>query len=111
MRKTDTVYLEDINEAITTIEKYVTRIDFQIFTNEQMRQDAVIRQLEIIGEAANKLSAEFSQTNLDFPLRQTISLRNFLIHGYDEINLDIVWKTVQENLPPLKHSIAKILSK
>lgn len=84
MKKTDSVYLEDILKAITTIKRYTDNIGFEIFTHEQMRQDAVIRQLEIIGEAANKLSTEFSQTNPDFPLRQAISLRNFLIHGYDE---------------------------
>lgn len=111
MKKTDTVYLDDITDAIATIEVYVKGIDFNTFTGEQMRQDAVIRQLEIIGEAANKLSTEFSQTNPSFPLRQAISLRNFLIHGYDEIELDIVWKTIQENLPTLKQSVSEINTK
>src|SRR3990170_1713005 len=101
------VFLEDIKEAIAAIERYVNDIDIEIFTNEEMRQDAVIRQLEIIGEAANKLSTEFSQVNPDFPLRQTISMRNFLIHGYDEIDLDVVWKTVHENIPPSKNLLNK----
>ena len=111
MKKTDTVYLEDINEAIAAIERYVNAVDFATFASEEMRQDAVIRQLEIIGEAANKLSSVFSQINPDFPLRQTISMRNFLIHGYDEIDINVVWKTVQENIPSLKKSVEKILKK
>lgn len=109
MNKTDSFYLEDILEAINTIERYVKDVNFDIFSNEEMRQDAVIRQLEIIGEAANKLSTEFSLINPNFPLRQTISMRNFLIHGYDEIDLEIVWKTIHENLPPLKVSVEQIL--
>ena len=111
MKKTDTVYLEDINEAIAAIERYVNAVDFATFASEEMRQDAVIRQLEIIGEAANKLSSVFSHINPDFPLRQTISMRNFLIHGYDEIDINVVWKTVQENIPSLKKSVEKILKK
>lgn len=111
MRKTDTVYLDDIREAITAIEHYVDQIDFDTFSDEQMRHDAAIRQLEIIGEAVNKLSAEFAQANPDFPLRQAISMRNFLIHGYDEIKLDVVWKTIHENLPLLRQSISNILDK
>ncbi len=111
MNKTDTIYLEDIREAIKTIKRYLTDISFEVFSAEEMRQDAVIRQLEIIGEATNKLSPQFGQTNPNFPLRQAISMRNFLIHGYDEIELNIVWKTIQENLPLLQESVEQILSK
>lgn len=105
MKKTDTIYLEDILDAIKTIENYIEGIDLESFLLEQMRQDAVIRQLEIIGEAANKLSAEFHRINPSFPLREAVSMRNFLIHGYDEIDINIVWKTIQDNLPTLKKAV------
>ncbi|MFZ2202348.1 MAG: DUF86 domain-containing protein [Microgenomates group bacterium] len=110
MRKIDTVYIEDIKEAVSAIERYLKDIDHETFTDDEMRQDAVIRQLEIIGEATNKLSPEFGQNHPDFPLRQAVSMRNFLIHGYDEIDLEVVWKTIHENLPSLKKSIDQILN-
>jgi len=86
-------------------------VTFDQFTKEQMRHDAVIRQLEIIGEAVNKLSSDFASKNPNFPIRQTISMRNFLIHGYDEVELDVVWKTTQENLPELKLATRAALQK
>ncbi len=111
MNKTDTVYLDDISKAITAIEKYTKNVTFDQFKKEQMRHDAVIRQLEIIGEAVNKLSSDFASKNPNFPIRQTISMRNFLIHGYDEVELDVVWKTTQENLPELKLATRAALQK
>lgn len=108
MKKTDSVYLEDMARAISSIEAYVQEITFDVFAAEQMRHDATIRQLEVLGEAANKLSPNFMAKNRDFPLRQVISMRNFLIHGYDEIDLEIVWNTIQENIPELKLALGKI---
>lgn len=102
MKKTDAVYLEDMVQAIRVIEEYVNGVTLEAFIADQMRHDATIRQLEILGEAANKLSPDFKRNNPIFPLRQVISMRNFLIHGYDDIDLEIVWKTIQENIPQLK---------
>lgn len=111
MKKIDSVYIEDILSAITAIEGYVAGIDFDQFASEDMRHDAVIRQLEIIGEATNKLSTEFCSLHQGFPVRQAISMRNFLIHGYDEIKLEVVWSTVQKNLPVLKLEAEMALNK
>ena len=111
MKKNNQLYLEDIFEAIKAIEEYCDKIKFQQFGNDQMRHDAAIRQLEIIGEATNKLSKDFAEAYPDFPLKQAVEMRNFLIHGYDEIDLAKVWKTVQKDLPPLKIQVAKILDK
>lgn len=73
-----------------------------------MRQDAAIRQLEIISEAASKLSKEFSTKNPDFPLKEAISMRNFLIHGYNDVDLEVVWKTVQEDIPLVKEKLESL---
>ncbi len=108
MNKTDAVYIEDMKSAITKIAQYTVGISFEEFLKDQMRQDAIIRQLEVLGEAANKLSPEFTDKNRDLPLRQVVSMRNFLIHGYDEVDLQIVWDTIQENIPNLSHSLAVI---
>jgi len=97
MNKNNQVYFQDISQAISQIEKYTSNISFDEFLKDDMRQDAVIRQLEVIGEAANRISKDFLTTNPDFPLKEAIRMRNFLIHGYDEVNLKVVWKTVQED--------------
>lgn len=106
MKKTDSIYLTDMESAIASIELYVRGVDYEVFVSDQMRHDATVRQLEILGEAANKLSGVFKEKNPTFPLRQVISMRNFLIHGYDEIELEIVWKTIQDNIPALKQALA-----
>lgn len=102
MNKTDDVYVLDMKEAIAQIALYTANVSFEEFSTNQMLHDATIRQLEILGEAANKLSVEFKMNNPDLPLRQVISMRNFLIHGYDEVDLQIVWDTIQQNIPKLK---------
>ena len=108
--KDNLVYVDDIRVAIIKIEQYVGEISFEEFKADSMCQDAVIRNLEVIGEAANKISTEFADSHPILPVRQAIDMRNFLIHGYDQIDLAAVWKTVAENLPPLKEAVAKILS-
>ena len=101
MVKNDQIYLKDIQKSILKIRRYLKNVEFKMFEEEDMRHDAVIRQLEIIGEAANKLSSEFRKKNPQFPLKEAVSMRNFLIHGYDDIDLKVVWKTVQEDMPHL----------
>src|SRR3990167_9497993 len=99
MKKDDSVYLKDIWYAINKIDKYVKDIDLENFHNDDMRQDAVIRQLEIIGEAANKISDEFLKNNQGFPINEAVRMRNFLIHGYDEVDIKVVWKTITDDIP------------
>ena len=108
MVKNNEIYIRDIRKAIDKIEGYLKNTDFARFKQEEMRHDAVIRQLEIIGEAANKLSKEFSKKNSDFPLKEAVGMRNFLIHAYDDVDLRVVWKTIQEDLPLLKESIKSL---
>ena len=73
-----------------------------------MRQDAVIRQFEIIGEAASRISKDFLEQHSDFPIKEAIEMRNFLIHGYDEVDIKVVWKTLQEDIPLLKNKMLSI---
>lgn len=96
--KDNKVYLQDILQAIDKIDKYLKDFDFDQFKQNHLHQDAVIRQLEIIGEAANRLGQEFLQQYPSFPIKEAIQMRNFLIHGYDEVNLKTVWKTIETDL-------------
>ncbi len=74
-----------------------------------MRHDAVIRHLEIIGEAAHHLSSKFKTNNPSFPYKEAIRMRNFLIHGYDDVDLTVVWKTIQEDIPFLKKVVKELI--
>lgn len=77
-----------------------------------MAQDAVIRNLEIIGEACRNVERsdpEFLARNPDFPLRIAIEMRNVLAHGYFSVDLEIVWRTVHTNLPELKEQVLRII--
>lgn len=105
MKKDNQIYLQDITRAILKIEDYIKNTNFDVFLKDPMRQDAVIRQFEIIGEAANRISKDFINTHPNFPLKEAIRMRNFLIHGYDEVNIEVVWKTIQVDIPLLKKSL------
>lgn len=109
MTKNNLVYLEDILKAIELIESYSKGIQFSELLQERMRQDAIIRQMEIIGEAANHLPDSFLEEHPDFPVREAVVMRNFLIHDYDNVEIETVWQTMFEDLPLLKKKIEKIL--
>lgn len=96
-------------EAIMKVEGYLKNVAKEAFLCEPMRQDAVIRQLEIIGEAAAKISKDFLNKYPNFPIRESVGMRNFLIHGYDQVDVNVVWKTLQSDIPLLKSKIIEIL--
>lgn len=105
--KNDTIYLEHILEAITKIENYLGILDYEMFKNNNMVIDAVVRELEIIGEASNNLSEKFKQSNSEVSLRDAIDMRNFLTHEYFGVNTKIVWDTCKNDLPKLREFIRK----
>jgi uncharacterized protein with HEPN domain len=97
----DLTYVLDILIAARHIQAYMAGIDRQAFEQDTMRQDAIIRRIEIIGEAARRVSAEFRAAHPDIPWQQMTSMRNRPIHGYDEVSLTIVWDVVQHDIPAL----------
>jgi uncharacterized protein with HEPN domain len=106
----DNTYLEHIWEAIVKIEKYLKLVtDFEDFSNNDLVFDAVVRELEIIGEASNKISMEFQKENPDIPWRQMNGIRNTLIHEYFGVNKKVVWETCQHDLCPLKKIVKSLL--
>lgn len=108
--KKDKVILDQILHFIGRIDEYVSKMSFDEFSKDYKSQDAVIRNIEIIGEAANRLSKQLYLTYKDFPVAEAVSMRNRLIHGYDDIDLEIVWTTATEDLQSLKSKILTILS-
>jgi uncharacterized protein with HEPN domain len=105
-------YLEHILEAIKRIEGYCADIDELGFINSQLIQDAVIRNFEVIGEASKNIERvfpEFLAQHSDLPLLVAYEMRNALAHGYFKVDMQIVWKTIEVNLPNLETQITKII--
>lgn len=102
----DLVYVRHILDAITKIQKYTRGMDKEAFQADDRTQDAVIRQLEIIGEACKRLSPEFRSKHGGIPWSSAAGMRDVLIHDYLGVDLDIVWDTVEQDLPGL----VKVLS-
>lgn len=99
----------DILEAARLLQTFVENIEQNTFENDLMRQAAVMRQLEIMGEAARRISEETRLQLSQIPWRQIIATRNRLIHGYDDVDLSIVWDTIQNDLPPLIAQLEEIV--
>ena len=102
--------LADILEAIDNIFQYVGNDDMAAFVADHMRYHAVVYNIMIIGEAANMLTFEFRESHPLTPWRQITGMRNFLIHGYHQVEKDIVWKVIEEDLHLLRPQIVEYLS-
>ena len=108
MSERDVLYLEHILEAIAAIERYTDGGRAAFFADD-MIQSAVIRQLEVVGEAVKNLSDDLVSRETGVPWREAARTRDLLIHGYFRIDLDIVWNIVVHELTPLHESIRRIL--
>ena len=106
-------HLGHILKAIDRIQIYCHGFDDRAFLSNTLVQDAVIRNLEIIGEASRNIeraSPDFMAANPELPLTFAYDMRNLLAHGYYTVDLAIVWKTVEGDLPLLKEQIVAIVS-
>lgn len=106
----DSVYLSHILNCIQRIEEYTGNGSEEDFMKSNMAQDAVMRQLEIIGEASNQLSKQITGLHVQIPWEDMVGMRNKLIHDYLGVDVDQVWKTVTDDIPFLKQEVKKILS-
>jgi uncharacterized protein with HEPN domain len=105
----DKVYLQHISEAIIKIGGYMSNVSKESFLTNDLLIDAVVRNLEIIGEASNRVSEEFTEAHLEISFRPAISMRNQLAHGYDDVDLEVVWSTVTDDLPHLQSQLTELL--
>jgi uncharacterized protein with HEPN domain len=107
-------YLKHILQAIERIERYTAEMSEHNFLASELTQDAVIRNFEIIGEASRNIDRncpDFTLGHPDLPLLNAYEMRNALAHGYFRVDLEIVWKTIQNDLPALQRKINAILKK
>jgi len=109
MKKNPLVYIDDIRESIEAIKRYTAGLTREDFFNSTEKQDAVYRRLEVIGEAANRLSDEFKSQYPRIPWNKVVGMRNVLIHEYDSIDLDRVWETIRKDISELEEYIKSIL--
>ena len=103
------LYLDDILEAIDRIHEYVQGIDAGVFSSDKKTQDAVIRNLEVIGEAASNLPDNIKIEAEEIEWRKIIGLRNILAHEYFGVSIPIVWDIIQNKLNSLKKTCVKLL--
>ena len=97
----DEAYLLDILLAARDVQSYVEGFDFERFESSELHQDAVVRKLEVIGEAAKRVSEEMKGSAPGIPWRKIAGMRDRLIHEYSRIDLEEVWDTVQNGIPEL----------
>ena len=109
MKKDDSVYLRHIMDALLQIERYTDGVTYEEFLSNSLLQDGVIRQLEVMGEAARNLSEDLRNEYPKIPWRQMISLRNRMIHAYFNVNLQIIWEIIQGDIPNLKQETKHVL--
>ena len=109
MKKDPKIFLQHILESIDEIEKYTKNISKQAFLTSTQVQDAVIRRLEIIGEATKDIPASIKNQSKNIPWKELAGTRDVLIHGYFRVDTELVWDTITHDLKKLKKEIRKIL--
>lgn len=109
MPRDDEAYLLDMLLAARDGLRFTTGLTFAQFEGSRLQQYAVLKAIEIIGEAAAHISAETKKTHADLPWTDIIGMRNRLVHGYFDVNIVRVWETVQDDLPRLISQIEPLV--
>jgi uncharacterized protein with HEPN domain len=104
-------YLLDIQTALDKIEEFTESFALTDFAADEKTQLAVVKCLEIIGEAAKKVPPALKKKYPHVPWRQISGMRDKLVHEYFGINIKVVWRTITEDIPPLKPAVAEIIKK
>ena len=103
------LFIEDILKAIDKIERYCSKIkSFEEFIAQEMVVDAVLRNLEVIGEAAANIPEDIRQKHPEIPWKRVVGLRNIIIHEYFGVDLEIIWTIINTQLLELKKVLNKI---
>lgn len=106
-------YLQHIVEAAERIQRYIRGVERTAFLANEEKQDAVIRNFEIVGEAAANIGRQypdFVAEHPEFRWQDAYGMRNVLTHGYFKVDLEVVWKTAQDDLPKLKATLQSLLT-
>ena len=109
MHRDDEILVRHIIDSTNKIIEFTSGIDRSRLEEDDMLSLSVVRLLEIIGEAASKVSVEFRSEHMEIPWRKMIGMRNKLIHAYQDVDLDVVWDTVTNDIPPLQEELLRVL--
>lgn len=105
------VYLEDMIDAINRIEEYTKGMSYEAFVKDRKTVDAVVRNFEIVGEAAKNVPEKIRKEFPNVPWKEMSGMRDKLIHAYFGVKLDVLWKTVNERLPAVRPLVEEALTK
>ena len=103
------LYLKDIAAAIDSIEEFVAGTDLEAFQADDKTTSAVMRKLEIIGEAAKQIPSEIRRNHPDVPWKEMAGMRDKLIHFYFGVDYQLVWRAIKQRLPQIKSELQTIL--
>lgn len=103
------IYLEDMLESMRRIEKYTEDLTYEQFKESNLRTDAVVRNLEIIGEAANNIPEDFTSSYPNIPWKKMYGLRNLIAHKYFGIDYENIWKIISKQMPDNIKDLKKLL--
>lgn len=109
MKKDDRIYLEHILDSFNRIQSYMDDVSYPDFLKDEEKQDAVIRKIEVAGEATKRLSMELRNNFPLIPWRAMAGMRDKLIHDYFDIDIDTIWETVTQDIPKLVPEISDVL--
>jgi len=110
-KRKDEEFLRDMTEAVQRIELYMKNMSYDKFLKDNKTQDAVVRNLEILGEAAKNISDTIKKKYVQIPWKGLAGVRDRLIHHYFGVNFDIVWTVVKKELPQCAPKLQKLLNK
>ncbi|PIZ68194.1 hypothetical protein CO165_03255 [Candidatus Roizmanbacteria bacterium CG_4_9_14_3_um_filter_33_18] len=112
MKKDNLLFLKHILVAIEDIEEFIKdTASVEDFVTDKKTHSAILRSFQVIGEATNNLDENFIESNTDVEWEKVIGMRNFIIHEYFGVDLNIVWDTIKEDLPTFKENVKKLLQK
>ncbi len=103
------LYLDDMTKAIRSIQEFLAGVEFSSFISNQMMRDAVVRNIEIIGEAARKIPLSVQDQYPEIPWKQMYIMRNIIAHEYFGIDYDVVWKIARDYLPKNLADLEKVI--
>lgn len=100
--------INDIRQAVALISEFTEGFAIEDFRNDEKTQFAVVRCFEIIGEAAKRLPREYTDSHPRIPWKIMAGMRDRLIHGYDQIDVPLIWRTIVNDIPPLSKKLEEL---